>query len=691
MIGNINSINHNKKKKLHQQTHLLHHKFLNGEGDYGLSQTHKYFSLGSKQGVINYLKEEYNTHILDIEDEYISKLIEKDQGNDYFISMDGNQREKISNERKDTGYIPLRYFYEMMKPFESKVSQLLQQLYTHNALNNEEFQLLITNLQTHPAVQKHQKDNFIFSSKFYKRQIRIFDALKQMMIECEKFYASYSDDAQNQSKGINYLESRNKILNYLDDTIPYINTIFYSMLKGVKKSQNKNNKSVISLRQQDIFQEEFAKSMNNILSISESINLFLRMWMGIINTDLNQYITVSNGVYLDMALIKANLQVFIEIRSASANDFYVVSSLNDPESQLFCKIPKSRLMPIQTTINNNISQNYDEQLLSQQMQNQDQQNTYQNQSLFEDLYSCQNYQGNSNDLSSEQDNQKLLMHKMMKNLMEDENMDIETSSALSSEKLFDSIRESFIQLYNLDENSEMFYFDENYIQVNTIMEFEKTRLIKIVINKNQHNQKYLQNLDANTDQMSFIPLDFYQQQRPFIIGISGSTRSGKGTLCSHLQILYGAKYICQDSYFNYPLIQSTLQGNAECKEAIMWDQLQADIQQVIAQNQYKVLILDGFQLYNNTNVLNMFDVQIFLDIPDEQIYIRRMLTKPVKESYFWKYIMQEYSIYRQNCLNDKQIIVLQSDQDQFTLFFLTLQLIQMKLNIQINSQNAVIQ
>ncbi|EAR93735.1 AAA domain protein (macronuclear) [Tetrahymena thermophila SB210] len=690
MIGNINSINHNKKKKLHQQTHLLHHKFLNGEGDYGLSQTHKYFPLGSKQGVINYMKEEYNTHILDIEDEYISKLIEKDQGNDYFISMDGNQREKISNERKDTGYIPLRYFYEMMKPFEAKVSQLLQQLFTHSALNNEEFQVIINNLQIHPAAQKQQKDNFIFSSKFYKRQIRIFDALKQMLIECEKFYASYNDDAQNQAKGINYLESRNKILGLLDDTIPYINTIFYGMLKGVKKSQSKNNKNLISLRQQDIFQEEFAKSMNNISNISESINLFLRMWMGIVNTDLSQYITMSNGVYLDMALMKANIQEFIEIRSVAANDFYIVSSLNDPESQLFCKISKSCLLPIQTINSNNNNQNYDEQLIAQQMQNQDQQNNYQNQSIFDYLYSYQNYQGNPYETSSEQESQKQLMHQMIKNFMQDENMEIETSS-LSSEKLFESIRESFIQLYNLDENSEMFYFDENYVQVNTIMEFEKTRLIKIVINKNQHNQKYLQNTDLNTNLMNFNPQDFFQQQRPFIIGISGSTRSGKGTLCSHLQILYGAKYICQDSYFNYPLIQSTLQGNAECKEAILWDQLQADIQQVISQNEYKVLILDGFQLYNHPNVLNMCDVRIFLDIPDEQIYIRRMLTKPVKESYFWKYIMQEYSNYRSNCLKDNAIMVLQSDQDQFTLFFLTLQLIQMKLNIQINSSSTVIQ
>ncbi|KAL4467472.1 hypothetical protein ABPG72_000682 [Tetrahymena utriculariae] len=684
MIGNINSINHNKKKKLHQQTHLLHHKFLNGEGDYGLSQTHKYFSLGSKQGVINYLKEEYKTHILDIEDEYISKLIEKDQGNDYFISMDGNQREKISNERKDTGYIPLRYFYEMMKPFEAKVSQLLQQLHTHNALNNEEFQIIINGLQIHPEAQKHQKDNFIFSSKFYKRQIRIFDALKKMLIECEKFYASYNNDDQNQAKGINYLESRNKILSLLDDTIPYINIIFYGMLKGVKKNLNKNNKNMISLRQQEIFQEEFAKNMNNISSISESINLFLRMWMGIINTDLSQYITISNGVYLDMAIMKANLQVFIEIRCASANDFYIVSSLNDPESQLFCKIPKSYFLPNQTASNTNINPNYNEQLISQQI-NQDQQNNFESQNVFDYLCSYQNYQGNTNEFSSQQENQKQMMHKIIQNLMEDENMDIEASSTLTSEKVFDSVRESFVQVYNLDENSEMFYFDENYVQVNTIMEFEKTRLIKIIINKNQHNHKYLQNTDASTNLMNFIPLDFFQQQRPFIIGISGSTRSGKGTLCSHLQILYGAKYICQDSYFNQPLIQSTLQGNAECKEAILWGQLQADIQQVISQNQYKVLILDGFQLYNNPNILNMFDVQIFLDIPDEQIYIRRMITKPVKESYFWKYIMQEYSIYRQNCLKDKAIIILQSDQDQFSLFFLTQQLIQMKLNIQITA------
>lgn len=50
--------------------------------------------------------------------------------------------------------------------------------------------------------------------------------------------------------------------------------------------------------------------------------------------------------------------------------------------------------------------------------------------------------------------------------------------------MFETVREGLIFLYNLDESSEIFYFDENYTQINTVMEFEKTRLIKILINKN---------------------------------------------------------------------------------------------------------------------------------------------------------------------------------------------------------------
>lgn len=42
----------------------------------------------------------------------------------------------------------------------------------------------------------------------------------------------------------------------------------------------------------------------------------------------------------------------------------------------------------------------------------------------------------------------------------------------------------------------------------------------------------------------------------------------------------------------------------------------------------------------------MCDVKIFLDISEHDIYERRMSTKPVKESYFWKFLIKEYSKYR---------------------------------------------
>lgn len=185
---------------------------------------------------------------------------------------------------------------------------LLEQLDLRNKQIFEEFEVIRVRLNTNALLQKLHSENFTFSKKYMKRHIRIFDALKRLLFECDAIYLT--------KNSTNRIESLNHITSLLDDIVPILSRYLSQYDKPVGNFDHNN----YSTANQNHFHEEFPRTIDDIYHTQEHIGLFLRMWMDIIKTPNleKQFLVYSDNILLDMLVIKSNLQEFIEMRKESA-------------------------------------------------------------------------------------------------------------------------------------------------------------------------------------------------------------------------------------------------------------------------------------------------------------------------------------------------------------------------------------
>ncbi|RUS84560.1 hypothetical protein EGW08_007655 [Elysia chlorotica] len=122
-------------------------------------------------------------------------------------------------------------------------------------------------------------------------------------------------------------------------------------------------------------------------------------------------------------------------------------------------------------------------------------------------------------------------------------------------------------------------------------------------------------------------------RKSFIIGLSGTTNSGKTTLASRLcKILPRASSICQDHYFyepNDPRVGRDEDGNQVWEElqAIDMDQMMKDVNAWIQTHQnsteHTFLVIEGFLIFNHRSLASLFDKKFFIKIDRETCAERR--------------------------------------------------------------------
>eukprot|EP00029_Vermamoeba_vermiformis_P013513 TRINITY_DN8435_c0_g1_i1.p1 TRINITY_DN8435_c0_g1~~TRINITY_DN8435_c0_g1_i1.p1 ORF type:complete len:293 (-),score=39.64 TRINITY_DN8435_c0_g1_i1:75-953(-) len=178
-------------------------------------------------------------------------------------------------------------------------------------------------------------------------------------------------------------------------------------------------------------------------------------------------------------------------------------------------------------------------------------------------------------------------------------------------------------------------------------------------------------------------MDFRYSVR--IIGIGGSTRSGKTTLSRALFNHYSHQnniavyHIGQDAYFKTIKPKhsfGTLSfDNWECPEAMDFDQFYNAIvhtkdearEKIRTNEQYKeaIIIIEGFLLFHEERITNLLDVKYFLAIPKQLCHERRLkantkwkFPEPHFEEYFALLIWPGYVRFNKRvCLmNDVHVI-----------------------------------
>ncbi|ETO29874.1 hypothetical protein RFI_07247 [Reticulomyxa filosa] len=148
-----------------------------------------------------------------------------------------------------------------------------------------------------------------------------------------------------------------------------------------------------------------------------------------------------------------------------------------------------------------------------------------------------------------------------------------------------------------------------------------------------------------------------------VIGISGATRSGKGTLARNLVTYIGEEHclcICQDKFFDVEKIYAKLDGNWEIPEALKPEEFLKQISKMIDSQKAKksgkkYVIIEGFLAFTDSRICNLLDVMFWLDINKEVCYQRRMTTKRVPHDYFEQYLWPGHLQYKSNVFENAQL------------------------------------
>lgn len=164
-------------------------------------------------------------------------------------------------------------------------------------------------------------------------------------------------------------------------------------------------------------------------------------------------------------------------------------------------------------------------------------------------------------------------------------------------------------------------------------------------------------------------------RRWLIVGISGSTCSGKTLLASRLNAEFkNSIIICQDDYFlpkddqRHVLIPELNHPNYELMTSLDMEQMRLDVQTTLQSppkaeslketNGRPILIIEGFVIFKCKTISSLCDLKYFLTLPRETCRERReirLYDPPDVPGYFDKAVWPEYVEYETEVKKDKDL------------------------------------
>lgn len=172
---------------------------------------------------------------------------------------------------------------------------------------------------------------------------------------------------------------------------------------------------------------------------------------------------------------------------------------------------------------------------------------------------------------------------------------------------------------------------------------------------------------------------------PLVVGISGPTRAGKGSLLRNLLIYLcpkkateaksqtednndasrGVMRFClpdgghisvvnQDWYFLRDKIMNELNGNYDSEEAVDHDSMFLAVQTECGIPDMKYVLVEGFLAFHDDRIMQLLDWRLWIDVPRSEVLKRRMKTKFVKKDYFDKEVWPTHERYAALVFEDER-------------------------------------
>ncbi|XP_012054549.1 PREDICTED: nicotinamide riboside kinase 1 [Atta cephalotes] len=157
----------------------------------------------------------------------------------------------------------------------------------------------------------------------------------------------------------------------------------------------------------------------------------------------------------------------------------------------------------------------------------------------------------------------------------------------------------------------------------------------------------------------------------FVVGISGATCSGKSTLANKIHDYFPTSVlVCQDNYFLPPgdprhvKIQELNHVNWELSTSLDMQKMYSDVIKILQSpeknpiDSKKLLILDGFLLFEHKAITDLCDYKYFLTLTKEQCWKRRknrIYEPPDVPGYFDKIVWPEFVKYKNEVIQNNEL------------------------------------
>lgn len=156
-------------------------------------------------------------------------------------------------------------------------------------------------------------------------------------------------------------------------------------------------------------------------------------------------------------------------------------------------------------------------------------------------------------------------------------------------------------------------------------------------------------------------------QGPIVIGIAGVTRSGKSSLASGLAKVLGVPenlIVHQDKSWKPPRDRPRSarfnKPDMECPDSVDWARLKGWIRERVEQakaQQLKFVIVEGFLLFSDPEIRDMCHRKIFVTVPKQVAYERRMRTKFVNKDEFDELIWPSFVRYNSHVFHMPDVFI----------------------------------